>query len=280
MNIADALNAVSSRFKDSEIPESRREASSLLALALNRPQVFLIAHPEYALTAIEQAKFEEFISRREKREPFHYITGLKEFYGLDFEVTPDVLIPRSETEILVEASITGLQKLENPTFCEIGVGSGCISVSILNAVKTATAIGIDISEKALEVALRNAERHGVTDRLSLQNGDVFDGVTGKFDMIVSNPPYIPSDDFSGLQLEVRDHEPHLALFSGKDGLDIVRRIVQYAPTHLKPQCFLLMEIGFDQSDSVSELFDLTEWQTPEFLPDMQGIPRIVKASIL
>ncbi len=279
MNIADALNAANSRLKDSEISESRREASSLLALALDRPQVFLIAHPEYALTAIEQAKFEEFVTRRANREPFHYITGHKEFYSLDFEVTPDVLIPRPETEILVEEAINELQNLDDPTFCEIGVGSGCISVSILNAVKTATAVGIDISDKALTIAGRNAQNHHVADRLSLEHGDLFGTATDKFDLIVSNPPYIPANDVTDLQPEVRDHEPHLALFSGKDGLDIASRIVQDAPTHLKPQGFLLMEIGFDQSEAVRELFDLSLWNVPELLPDMQGIPRIVKASI-
>ena len=280
MTISELLGSSSVRLSEAGVEEPSREAATLLIYALNRDRSFLIAHPEYEPTNDEATRFDSFITRRASREPFHYITGLKEFYGLDFAVTPDVLIPRPETEILVEAAIKELQKLENPKFCEIGVGSGCISVSILHHVPTTTAIGIDISEKALAVARRNADHHAVADRLSLQIGDVFAGVTEKFDMIVSNPPYIPDADLTTLQPEVRDHEPHLALFSGSDGLDVLRRIVADAPKYLKPSGLLLMEIGFAQWNSVGELFNPSIWRAYEFLNDMQGIPRIVKASTL
>ena len=275
MTIADALNIASSRLNDSDIPESRREVSALLALALDQPHVFLIAHPEYELTAVERDKFEAFVIRRAGHEPFHYITGHKEFFGLDFEVTSDVLIPRPETEILVEAAIRELKKLNSPTFCEIGVGSGCISASILANLPDATAIATEISDQALVVAKRNAEKHGVTDRLILKHGDLFDGVTGRFDMIVSNPPYIPADDEKNLQPEVLDYEPHNALFAGLDGLDIVRRLVMVAPQHLNPGGTILIEIGYGQERLVREMFDDGVWEKPVFLQDLQGIARIV-----
>ena len=186
------------------------------------------------------------------------------------------MIPRPETEILVEDAIEILQDLNNPRFCEIGVGSGCILISILHNVKNATAVGIDISPKALAVAIRNGAIHQVDDRILFRVGDVFDAVSEKFDLIVSNPPYIPVADMPGLQWEVIDFEPHSALTGGEDGLDIVRRIVRDSPAHLTQQGVLLIEIGFGQSDAVAGLLDPSIWDLPEFLPDLQCVPRVLK----
>jgi release factor glutamine methyltransferase len=150
-------------FTKSEIADSRREAASLLAAALRRDKIFLIAHSEYELSFEEEKRFRDFIERRARREPFQYIVGRQEFCGLDFAVTKDVLIPRPETEMIVEAAIEILQAKANSKFCEIGIGSGCIAVSILHSAKSARAIGGDISEKALAIARRNAETHRVLD---------------------------------------------------------------------------------------------------------------------
>ena len=277
MNIAAALIAAREVLQQSGIAEPRREASSLMTYALDKPSAFLIAHPEYELKATENGLFNDIVKRRSNREPFQYIVGHQEFYGLDFEVSPAVLIPRPETEILVEDAIETLRALDNPTFCEIGVGSGCISVSILHNVKNATAVGVDISDKALAMARRNAATHQVADRIKFIEGDVFGGLAGKFDMIVSNPPYIPDGDVMELQPEVRDFEPHDALDGGPDGLNIVRRIARESPEHLTSRGVLLVEIGFDQSGAVSELFDLSMWETPVFLPDLQGVARVLRA---
>ncbi|MBK7391831.1 MAG: peptide chain release factor N(5)-glutamine methyltransferase [Chloracidobacterium sp.] len=285
MTILDLLNKSANRLSDAGVADPRREASSLLAFALDKPSAFLIAHPEYELTDEEASRFDGFIARRANREPFQYITERQEFYGLDFEVSPDVLIPRPETEILVEEAIRELNKLKELNrlselaFCEIGVGSGCISVSILHNVPNATAIGIDISEKALAVAGRNAANHGVADRLSLQIGNVFAGVTNKFDMIVSNPPYIPDADLTDMQKEVRDFEPHNALFAGADGLDIIRRIIDEAPEHLNKGGLLLIEIGFGQAEILRGHIDQTIWSKHEFIPDLQGIDRVLKVRL-
>ncbi len=279
-SISETLKTAAEILHQSEIIEPRREANSLLAFALQKDKTFLIAYPEYKLTEEEEKRFRDFLQRRARHEPFQYIRGKQEFYGLDFTLTPDVLIPRPETELLVEAAIEILREKENPQFCEIGVGSGCISVSILHEVKNASAIGFDISEKALKIAQINAESNGVSDRIELKISDVFEILQNeKFDLIVSNPPYVSGEDFSALQAEVRNFEPRIALTDGKDGLSIVEKIILDAPNFLKPNCFLLMEIGFNQSVRVREMFDMKIWRTIEFLPDLQDIPRMLQARI-
>jgi len=277
MNIAAAIANAAAVLEDAGIPEPRREASSLLAFVIKEDAAFLIAHSNDSLAAPYKMMFDACVRRRAKHEPFQYIVGRQEFYGLDFDVTPDVLIPRPETEILVEKAIDLLSHIDTPRFYEIGVGSGCISVSIVHSMKTASGVGVDISGKALFVATRNAETNNVADRLTLRQGDLFDGLNERFQMIVSNPPYIPIAELAALQPEVRDFEPHTALSGGDDGLDVIRRIVTGAPEFLETQGYLLLEIGFDQAERVVDLFDQTLWQPPETLPDLQQIPRIVVA---
>ncbi len=282
MTIVELLAKSASRLQDGGVAEPRREAASLLAFALDKPNTFIIAHPEYELTGEEATRLEGFVARRAAREPFQYITRRQEFYGLEFEVTPDVLIPRPETEILVEAAIKELNKpteLKKLALCEIGVGSGCISVSILANVTSAAAVATDISEKALAVAARNATRHGVADQLTLIEGDLFARIDQKFDIIVSNPPYITDADLTDMQKEVRDFEPHNALFAGTDGLDILSRIIGEAPAHLNPSGLLFLEIGFGQSKILGDIVDLTIWSKPEFIPDLQGIERILQVRL-
>lgn len=275
-NIKKAIEVL----QQSNIAEPRREANSLLAFALNKDKTFLIAYPEYELDENEQKFFDEILNRRANRVPFQHITGKQEFYGLDFEVNSDVLIPRPETEIIVENAIEILSKFENPKFCEVGTGSGCISVSILYNVSNAAAIGLDISEKALAMTKKNAEAHNVLNRLQLKTSDVFSNLSAeKLPLIVSNPPYIPIEDISDLQNEVRDFEPLNALTDGKDGLSIIKNIVENSPKFLSSEGFLLMEIGFGQAEKVKEIFESEIWQLVEILPDLQGIPRTVKAQI-
>ncbi len=280
MNISETLHKATEILKENRISEPRREANSLLAFALGKDKTFLIAHSEYELSETEAIKFEKLLTRRAAHEPLQYIRGQQEFFGLDFVVTHDVLIPRPETELIVEAAIEILKEKENPHFCEIGTGSGCISISILHTIKNATATSADISEKALEITKLNAEKNEVADRLKLIKSDVFEHVENeKFDLVVSNPPYVPTKDFESLQAEVRDYEPHIALTDGGNGLSIIEKIITDAPKFLKPDCYLLMEIGFDQSFKVKEMFDPNIWQTVEFLPDLQGIPRMAKARL-
>ncbi len=278
VNISEILKKATQILEQNGINQPRREAVSLLAFSLQKDKTFLIAHSDYQLSAEEEKRFLSFLERRKQREPFQHITGIQEFYALEFLVTKDVLIPRPETEIIVENAIEILREIDNPRFCEIGIGSGCISVAILNEVKNATSIGLDISEKALEIAGENAMRHNVFDKLSLKKSDVFEVVEGeKFDLIVSNPPYIPQADFENLQPEVKNFDPQIALTDGKDGLSIIEKIINESPEFLKPNGFLLMEIGINQADSVKKMFSPKIWQAVEILPDLQSIPRTVKA---
>ncbi|HXG84719.1 MAG TPA: peptide chain release factor N(5)-glutamine methyltransferase [Pyrinomonadaceae bacterium] len=277
-NISEELKTATEILQSGEVIEPRREAASLLAFALQKNKTFLVAHSEYELSAIEEKRFRGLLLRRAEREPFQYITGKQEFYALDFLVTPNVLIPRPETEIIVEKAIEILNEIESPRFCEIGVGSGCISVSILHAIRAASATGLDISEKALEIARTNAERHGVLPRLELKISDVFaNPPIERFDLIVSNPPYISAADVKNLQAEVRDFEPLAALTDCADGLTIIEKIIEGAPEFLKPGSLLLLEIGFNQAEIVREMFSPEIWQKVEFLPDLQNILRTVKA---
>jgi release factor glutamine methyltransferase len=278
VNIAEALALCTAQLTERDVPDARRDAVLLVAFVIGRDKTFLIAHPETPLTPQQTEVLSEITARRSTREPLQYITGRQEFYGLEFEVTPDVLIPRPETEILVGRAIGFLSTLETPHFCEIGVGSGCISISVLQELPNASAVACDISQKALAVASRNAEKHGVSDRLELIVSDLFDSVPDRaFDAIFSNPPYVPEVDFDSLQPEVRDHEPTVALTSGADGLTVIERLIGQAPRHLRSGGMLLFEMGFNQSGKVSEMLDENAWTEIEFLPDLQGIPRILSA---
>ncbi|HEX8736774.1 MAG TPA: peptide chain release factor N(5)-glutamine methyltransferase [Pyrinomonadaceae bacterium] len=277
-SIAENVKIAAQILHESGISEPRREANSLMAFALRKDKAFLIAHPEYELSREEQRRFQQFLRRRAGREPFQHITGKQEFFGLDFIVTRDVLIPRPETELIVENAIEILRDKENPVFGEVGVGSGCISVSILHEVKTATALGLEISEKAIEIARLNAENNQVSKRLNLKISDVFAALQNeKFDLIVSNPPYISRADIETLQPEVKNYDPPEALTDGADGLSIIEEIIREAPRFLKPEGFLLLEIGINQADKVREMLRAETWQSVEILPDLQGIPRTVKA---
>ena len=280
-NISETLNNASQILEKNGVAAPRREAKSLLAFALSKDQTFLVAHSEYELSAAENAEFQGFLVRRAAREPFQYITGRQEFYGLEFIVSPDVLIPRPETELLVEAAVEILQNIDNARFCEVGVGSGCISIAILHNTKNASATGADISPTALETARKNAEVHGVAERFDLQISDVFDALPiEKYDLIASNPPYISSAEIKNLQPEVRGFEPKTALTDGADGLSIAAKIIRDAPLRLKSRSFLLLEIGFGQAAAVAELFAAEIWEKIEFIPDWQRIPRIVKARLV
>ncbi len=277
LTITEVTNEGSAVLAKAGVGEAQREASTLLSVALGRARAFLIAHPEYVLSNQEAERYRGMLGRRAAREPLQYITGRQEFWGLEFTVTPDVLIPRPETEILVEEAVRLLRTIETPRFADACAGSGCIAVSILHSVPASRGLATDISAPALNVAAENAQRHDVADRLELVEADLFESITGQFDLIASNPPYIPDRQIARLQPEVRDHEPRLALSGGGDGLDILKRLIESSPGLLRPGGTLLIEIGFDQAERVRGLLSASEWQTVEFLQDLQGIRRIAKA---
>jgi release factor glutamine methyltransferase len=279
MKIESVLESATVALRNAGIPEPFREARSLLADAIRRDAAFIFAHPEFELSDVESEMFDSHISRRTEREPFQYIVGKQEFYGLDFLVDRNVLIPRPETEAIVERSIAFLQCREAPTMCEIGVGSGCISVSTLFHCGRARGVGVDISAAALAVAAKNADKQGVAERLQLIVSDIFANVPAErpFDLVVSNPPYVSLAEFSGLQPEVRDHEPALALTDHGSGLTVIEHIVREAPRFLSSGGLLLVEIGFSQADAVLEFVGSGPWIHAEIIADLQGIPRTLSA---
>ncbi len=280
-SIAQVIVEAAQVLRRAGVPEARREAGSLLAHAIGRDRTFLITHADEELGPTEINLYRGFIERRAAGEPLQYITGRQEFFGLDFEVTPDVLIPRPETELLVETALELLKETNTAQLvCDIGTGSGCIAIALLHAQPALRALALDISPQALAVASRNAERHRVRDRLLLAASDCFDALdeaSAQFSIIVSNPPYVAARALEGLQREVRDHEPRVALSPGADGLAIIRRITANASRFLKPGGHLLLEIGFDQHEAVTKLFDHKLWQLLDIHKDLQGIPRTVVA---
>ena len=278
MTIAEALRDAVQRLAAAGLKEAQKDARLLLSFALGQPKEFLFAHPEYELSEAERSSFDDAVHRRENHEPVQYITGRTEFYGLEFTVSPAVLIPRPETEILVENAVNALRGKTAPRFCEIGVGSGCISVSLLRELPNAAAIAVDLSPDALELARRNAERHNVLDRIDLRLSNVFDSVAeDAFDAVVSNPPYISLDEVAELDSEVRDFEPRMALTDGADGLGVIQRIIEDSYHKLAAGGVLFMEIGHCQSESVRTLLSPEKWFDVRFFTDLQSIPRVLRA---
>jgi len=281
LTIDEALREAAGRLREAGLSEPRREAGSLLSHSTGRDQAFLVTHSDDGLTAEQLSAFRASVERRAAGEPFQYIAGRQEFYGLEFEVNRDVLIPRPETELLVEEALELLKGVPGPLLCDVGTGSGCIAVTLLHERTDARGFALDVSSAALAVAARNAARQGVRERLQLLVSDCFDALRSdehreiRFDLIASNPPYVAESDLEGLQREVREHEPRVALTPGGDGLSVIRRLVAESPRHLKPGGHLLMEIGFNQHERVAALIDPAVWTLLDIHRDLQGIPRTV-----
>lgn len=274
MSIAEVLREATQILQDAGVPEARREAGSLLSFVIGKDRTFLISHAGDELDDHHVDQFRDGIKRRAAGVPLQYITGVQDFFGREFRVTSDVLIPRPETELLVEAAL----EVDNAAklICDIGTGSGCIAITLLCELNEARAVAVDKSPAALEIAKFNAHKLSVAERLEFIVSDCFDSLDAReFDLIVSNPPYVSADALAGLQREVRDHEPLVALSPGADGLSIIRRLINEAPAFLTPSGHLIMEIGFDQGEAIPQLIDANLWELREIRPDLQGIPRIV-----
>jgi release factor glutamine methyltransferase len=252
---------------------ARRDAEFLLMYSLGQNRAWLIAHADELLLDDAATSYRELVERRFRGEPIQYITGETEFYGLPFLVTRDVLIPRPETEHLVEKAIELATKFDKPRIADIGTGSGAIAVALACKLPHASITAIDISARALEVAKENAKRNGVA--LRFFEGDLLAPAGAElFEIIVSNPPYVPSTGRDSLSVEVREYEPALALFAGGDGLEVYRRLIPAAFAALVRGGFLAIEIGYGQSSAISELLARSGFTQVEFVPDLQGIPRV------
>jgi release factor glutamine methyltransferase len=268
----EALQAARARLATTS-RNPRRDAEVLLAHVLRCDQAALLTHPERLLSPAEADQLESFLNRRLASEPMQYITGSQEFFGLLFEVTQAVLIPRPETEHLVEAALEHIGG-EAVRILDVGTGSGAIAVSLAHARPQSHLTAVDLSPAALEVARRNAQRHGVLDRVTFLQSNLLGSVDGTdFDVVVSNPPYIAEGEV--LEPQVSNYEPHPALYAGPTGLEVYERLIPEARKVLKPGGWLLLEIGFGQQPAVEAL--LRGWRSVSVVHDLQGIPRVVQA---
>ena len=276
-SIASYVLHGAARLNSGPHPErARADAELLLLHLLGKDKAWLMAHREDELAAGVAARFTALIERRYKGEPVQYITGETEFYGIPLRVTPDVLIPRPETEHMVERAIKLATGLPAPCIVDVGTGSGCIAVALAHHLPSARITATEISAAALTIAAENAKRNAATVRFL--EGDLLSPAAGeRFELIVSNPPYVANADRATLTVEVRDFEPATALFAGAGGLDVYRTLIPAAFDALVPGGFVLLEIGCGQSPAIGELLTRSGFHEIEFIPDLQGIPRVACA---
>lgn len=257
----DALRAAAARLAQAGIDEPMREARIL------------------AREAPDAAAFDAFVARREKREPVAYILGRKEFWSLEFEVTPAVLIPRPESETLIETALKERKANPPARILDLGTGSGCLLITLLSEWPNATGIGLDISNDALAVARRNAHRHNVATRAAFVESDFANAPQGRFDLVVANPPYITDEAFATLDPDVRDHEPRLALTSGREGLDAIATIARVLGRTLQPWGLVLIEIGYDQGESAANTLRGQGITVHRVVKDLGGRDRVIVATM-
>lgn len=280
LSVSEALQAGSGRLRRAGVESPRLDAELLMAKALGWSRTALISGGKSLVPPDALSRFEAFVERRLAHEPSALILGRREFFGLEFLLKPGVLVPRPETELLVELGLTRLAESEGPPrFAEIGVGSGCVSISLLHKLPEALACATDISDVALAVAGENARLHGVSSRLHLCHGSMLAPLppeSGLYDLIVSNPPYVRTGDLAQLPPEVRFWEPPKALDGGEDGLDAVRAILTQAPSRLAPKGRILIEIGQGQAEAAKRLAEGGPFQVEAVHPDLAAVPRVVE----
>lgn len=281
--IAETLKEASERLRVSSVPNDLLDAQTLLAHALGKDRTYLIVNYHEPLAPEIRQDYEALVERRAAGEPLQYIIGRQEFFGLDFEVTPAVLIPRPESELIVEEVIRLAQseRWESPVVVDVGTGSGCLAVAIAREIPHARVIATDLSPHALAVARRNAIRNQVGERLNLVAADLLEAMDEKpfAHVILSNPPYVAAAEIPELQREVRDWEPLMALTDRDDGLNFYRRLVRETPPRLLPGGYFICEMGYGQSEAVSEMMPLDIWRDIRLLDDLQGIPRTLVAQL-
>lgn len=281
--LADLVAEGTELLRAAGIDAPRHTASLLVRERLGIDTAKLIAHPETPVSVENAVELRNAFARRAAGEPLQYITGHQEFYGLDFEVTPAVLIPRPETELLVETALEACRGTDSPRVIDVGTGSGCIPIAVAVNAPAAQVATIDISPDATAVARRNAQRHGVADRIAFLHGDFFHAVTSgekwldiaPAHVIVSNPPYIAEHELAGLQREVRDFEPVTALVGGPEGTESYARLLSQAGRFLLPEGKLAFEVGFGQAERVAAMGEAAGWRLEGIRDDLQGIPRVV-----
>ncbi len=276
MLLKDVLASAIEKLTAASVPSPRMNAELLLMFVLERDRAYLFAHPERELSPEQRDHYEEAIARRSTGMPAQYITGHQEFWGLDLIVTPAVLIPRPETEHLIETVLPLAREMKNPNIVDVGTGSGCIALAFAKELPHAEIHATDISAAALEIARANATRQQLQNRIRFHETDLLQGLGGDgYDFVVSNPPYVGESEEDQVQLEVRKFEPHNAVFAGPTGLEVIERLIPQARNALKHGGWLVLEISGTIAARVKQL--LSEWQQVQITNDLQGIPRVAIA---
>ena len=277
MQLKQALASAVDRLEAADIGSPRMNAEVLLMFVLGVNRAYLYAHPERELTREEETRYDEALAQRATGMPSQYITGHQEFWGLDFIVSPAVLIPRPETEHLVETVLELAREIPRPRIVDVGTGSGCIALALAYELKNADVYGLDVSADALEIARANAARLRLDAQVHFARSNILQTRTNvhDFDFVVSNPPYVGFGEADKVQKSVRDFEPRVAVFAGEQGLDVIAPLVQQAHAALKPGGWLALEIGYSMRDAVLTLLCSTMWEDIRVVPDLQGIPRVV-----
>jgi release factor glutamine methyltransferase len=277
--LRETLDSAIQRLTAAQVPSVRMNAELLLMFTLGCDRAYLYGHPERELTADEQSRYEEALGLRAKGIPAQYITGHQEFWGMDLIVSPAVLIPRPETEHVIETVLARVGGAPSPAafkLVDVGTGSGCIALALAKELPHAEIHATDVSPEALEIAEANAARHQMTSRIQFHDTDLLKGLPHTcFDFVVSNPPYVGESEEDTVQLEVRKFEPRAAVFAGPTGVEVIERLIPQAREALKPGGWLVMEISGTIADRVRGL--LAGWSEVQITNDLQGIPRVVSA---
>ena len=255
--------------------EAALDAEVLARHVLECDRATLLTRSRDAIPSAFDRLYNPLITRRAAREPIAYILGRREFWGLDFEVTPDVLIPRPETELIVEEAVSIASRTLTRRIIDVGTGSGCLAVALAVEFPAARVVATDVSSAALDIAGRNADRHNVGGRISFVQSDLLERVEGTAQLIASNPPYVPDGAAAALQPEVARYEPSSALYAGADGLNVIRRLLAAAPRCLADNGGLVVEFGLGQAAAVRAAAAEAGWQVARLRADLQGIPRVV-----
>ena len=282
--IGQILKVGKEHLEKNNISDSNIDAQLLLMEVLNCDRIKLIVDYKEDVTNDQEKMYMNFLKQRSSGKPTQYILGYQEFMGIDFKVNENVLIPRQDTEILIETILKESNEKEFKQIMDIGIGSGCIPISLCKLIKGIEAVAVDISEEALKIAYNNAILNNVDDKITFINSDLFEKVSKEyynyFDAIVSNPPYIPSNIVETLMTEVKDFEPHLALDGGNDGLDFYRKIVQNSSKFLRSRGYLFFEVGHDQSEEVMNIMTQSNFTEVKIIKDLVGINRVVYGKLL
>ncbi len=289
IDVRTALKRGIAELRDANVPSYTLAAELLLLHVLGRDRAWLYAHPEEVIPGLDAHRFLSLILRRAEGEPTQYLTGKQEFWGLEFEVTPDVLIPRPETEHVIEVALDRLSVRElragrkqtltgdGLNIIDVGTGSGCIAIALAKELPGARIVATDISDVALAVARRNAARHAFANNITFLKHNLLGGMAAKYELVVSNPPYVGHKEKESLMREVRDHEPEMALYGGEEGYELYAELIAQAARSVVPGGLLVLELGHNSLLAVHPLLELPHWTNVAVTKDLAGIDRVIAA---